>query len=343
MVLTKKRLFQNSLFWNRLAVLALFTLTGSFPPGLHAQASGAALLADEIPLLERRLASPGIPFTELHDGLIRLGKLFFFSGNLEGAAGAFYRAAFANPENRDDRSLLEAVRCYLALGETERAESGVQMVLVSGRDPAQLREARFLGGLSYAFKTGNTQVLASLLGVSGEGAADYPERKSTILYALWKITGDESYRTRLRAEFPLSPEARSFEEDPRKQVAGASSAMWFLFPGRNAVALGPPAARETAPAGPPPAGIAAGASKVQAASENAVPAGTVMLQTGLFSREENAQAMAGRLQKAGFAPVVSRRTVNGGAYFAVGVNAGSDINAMILRLKDSGFEAFPVY
>jgi hypothetical protein len=326
-------------------VLALFMLMGAFPPGLHAQVSGAALLADEIPLLERRLASPGIPFAELHDGLIRLGKLFFLSGNLEGAAGAFYRAAFANPENRDDRSLLEAVRCYLALGETERAESGVQMVLVSGRDPAQLREARFLGGLSYAFKTGNTQVLASLLGVSGEGAADYPERESTILYALWKITGDESYRARLRAEFPLSPEAQSFDEDPRRQIAGASSAMWFLFPGRNAVVLGPPAARETASADPPPAGAAAGVSAVQAASasENAVPAGTVMLQTGLFGREENAQAMAGRLQKAGFAPVVSRRTVNGGAYFAVGVNAGSDINAMILRLKDSGFEAFPVY
>jgi cell division septation protein DedD len=79
------------------------------------------------------------------------------------------------------------------------------------------------------------------------------------------------------------------------------------------------------------------------AAENAAPAGTVTLQTGLFGREENARAMADRLSKAGFAPAVSRRTVNGSAYFAVGVDAGSDINAMILRLKDSGFEAFPVY
>ncbi|MDR1412050.1 MAG: SPOR domain-containing protein [Spirochaetaceae bacterium] len=340
MVLIRKSRFRNGLFWNRPAVLALFMLAGLFPFNLHAQASGTALLSDEIPLLERRIASPGLPFAELHDSLVRLGKLFLLSGNPEGAAGAFYRAAFANPENRDDRSLLEAVRCYIALGETERAESGVQMVLVSGRDPAQLREARFLGGLSYAFKTGNIQLLASLLGAPGEGGADYPERKSTVLYALWKITGDESYRARLRAEFPLSPEAESFEETPGRQIAGSSSAMWFLFPGRGAVSLGPPAAREAAPSADLPQ---AGASAPQPASENAAPAGTVTLQTGLFSREENARTMAGRLEKAGFVPAVSRRTVNGAAYFAVGVNAGSDINAMILRLKDSGFEAFPLY
>ncbi|MDR0452753.1 MAG: hypothetical protein LBH15_06890, partial [Treponema sp.] len=249
--LTRKRRFQGGLPRAYLAALALFMLMGAFPLELRAQAAGAALLADEVPLLERRISSPGLPFPELHDSLVRLGRLLLLSGNPEGAAGAFNRAAFADPENRDDRSLLDAVRCYLALGETERAESGVQMVLVSGRDPAQLREARFLGGLAYALKTGDTRVLASLLGVSGEGGADYPERKSTVLYALWKITGDESYRDRLRAEFPLSPEAGSFEEDPRRQVAGASSAMWFLFPGRGAVSLGPPAALETAPAGQP--------------------------------------------------------------------------------------------
>jgi hypothetical protein len=53
--------------------------------------------------------------------------------------------------------------------------------------------------------------------------------------------------------------------------------------------------------------------------------------------------MADRLKKAGFTPAVSRRTVNGVSYFAVSVNVSGDVNAAILRLKDSGFEAFPVY
>jgi cell division septation protein DedD len=348
------------------AALVLFLLTGVMGGrlALYAQTSGAALLADEIPLLERRIGNPGLPAAELHDCLVRLGRLFLLSGNLEGAAGAFNRAAFANPEDRDDRSLLEAVRCYLALGEKEKAESGIQMVLVSGRDPAQVREARFLGGLSYAFSSGNTQVLASLLGVAGETGtisadpsllppAEQTERKSVILYTLWKITGNESYRTRLRTEYPLSPEAKGLDEDPRRQIAGASSAMWMLFPGRDAVSLEAPVIREPVRAtDPPPAvieavtGSAVTGTAAQAAPkpEGAPAASGVVLQTGLFGREENAGVMAERLRKAGFAPVVSRRAMNGQAYFVVSVNASSgDVNAMILRLKDSGFEAFPVY
>jgi cell division septation protein DedD len=68
-----------------------------------------------------------------------------------------------------------------------------------------------------------------------------------------------------------------------------------------------------------------------------------MLQTGLFSREENAQALAGRLREAGFGVTITRRTVNGTGYWAVGVPPGPDHNRMILLLKDAGFEAFPVY
>jgi tetratricopeptide (TPR) repeat protein len=330
--------------------LVFFLLMGG-PLFLYAQASGSALLADEIPLLERRIGNPGIPAVELHDCLTRLGRLFLLSGDPEKAADAFNRAAFANPENRDDRSLLDAARCYLALGEREKAESGIQMVLISGRDPAQIREARFLGGLSYAFSSGNTQALASLLSAAGETgpvssdpsslpAVDYAERKSAVLYALWKITGNETYRTRLRAEYPSSLEAKSLDEDPRRQIAGASAAMWFLFPGRDAVSLEAPVVREPVrAAGPPPAV----ATSSQTAPKPEAAASAVVLQTGLFGREENARVMADRLKKAGFTPVVSRRTVNGISYFAVSVNASGDVNAVILRLKDSGFEAFPVY
>jgi cell division septation protein DedD len=85
------------------------------------------------------------------------------------------------------------------------------------------------------------------------------------------------------------------------------------------------------------------ATSSQAAPKPEDAAAAVVLQTGLFGREENARVMADRLKKAGFTPVVSRRTVNGVSYFAVSVNASGDVNAVILRLKDSGFEAFPVY
>jgi hypothetical protein len=53
--------------------------------------------------------------------------------------------------------------------------------------------------------------------------------------------------------------------------------------------------------------------------------------------------MAERLKAAGFTPLVSRRTVNGAEYWAVSVSAGSDMTAAIMRLKNAGFESFPVF
>jgi cell division septation protein DedD len=68
-----------------------------------------------------------------------------------------------------------------------------------------------------------------------------------------------------------------------------------------------------------------------------------MLQTGLFSREENAAALAERLRRAGFSPMVSKKTINGSEHWAVGVIPGPDPSKTMLLLKDQGFESFPVY
>jgi hypothetical protein len=67
-----------------------------------------------------------------------------------------------------------------------------------------------------------------------------------------------------------------------------------------------------------------------------------LLQTGLFSQEANARALSDRLKKAGFDYEIIRRQVNNADYWAVTVPAGSDMNATIKKLKDSGFESFPL-
>jgi cell division septation protein DedD len=71
--------------------------------------------------------------------------------------------------------------------------------------------------------------------------------------------------------------------------------------------------------------------------------GAAVLQTGLFSREENAQALVRRLNGAGFSAALGRRQVNGVEYWVVTVPAGTDTQQTIMRLKDAGFEAFPVF
>jgi tetratricopeptide (TPR) repeat protein len=313
-------------------------------------------------LLERKLGSSNLSSEERLEALVRLGKLNQLSGNLEAAADAWNRAALADPKKGDYRSVLEGIRCYIALGELEKAETGIRMVLANSKDAAELRSARYLGSLTDVFRTGDHHSLERLL-----DSHEYPDETPLLLYFLWKITGDEIYQARLRAEYPLSPEAKSLTSPLSHQIAGASTPMWLLFPGRGSVVLETPVTRtfpEAAPGGNtvPASAVKAAASPREAASpgEAASPretvsqkeavsqregpaSGTALLQTGLFSKEENAKRMADQLKKAGFTPVVSRRTVNGRAYFMVAVSPGNDINASLLRLKNAGFESFPVY
>jgi hypothetical protein len=111
--------------------------------------------------------------------------------------------------------------------------------------------------------------------------------------------------------------------------------MWLLLPGREGIVLSGPVA-------------AAGSAKPAAAASRSSPVspgktGSIILQTGLFSREENTDAMAGRLREAGFTPFITRRIVNGKEYWAVGVSSGENMHDTTLALKDAGFESFPVY
>jgi cell division septation protein DedD len=69
----------------------------------------------------------------------------------------------------------------------------------------------------------------------------------------------------------------------------------------------------------------------------------VALQAGVFSREANAAAMAERLNAAGFESAVSRRAHEGGVLWVVTVPPGPDADSTVTRLKDSGFESFPLF
>jgi hypothetical protein len=68
----------------------------------------------------------------------------------------------------------------------------------------------------------------------------------------------------------------------------------------------------------------------------------VRLQTGIYSREANAQTQFTNLIKAGFSPSIELRTVNGNEMWAVIVSAGSDSNKTIASLRAAGFDSFPL-
>jgi cell division septation protein DedD len=340
-------------------VLALVLLRAFLPgPPLHAQSLGA-----EVQNIEKTLESPGLSVAERRDALVRLARLRELSGDLEGAARHWGDAAAVEPGKPDDLSLIRGAWCLAAMGEWDRAESAVKTVLLAGRPGPALLKARYLGALIEALGAANYSALETLAASPGLDALRPPA-----YYALWKLLGPAgaSWKARLLAEFPRSPEARiaASEDAGAGEIGAAPAPMWLLFPGRDAVALSYPAAAPgsapPAPAAPrqpgsaPPSPAAPRqpgsappppAAPSQPGSAQPAPAArqAVLLQTGLFSSEGNAQKQADRLRTAGFSPLITRRTVNGTEYWAAGVSPGQDLSQMTLRLKDAGFESFPVF
>jgi len=276
-------------------------------------------LATEISRLERISSGSGgntQSSKERYNAFLDLARLHQLTGNSEAALKAFEGALTVSPN--DSQALLEQARLLISLGEYEKAVSPVNALLRKDGEQEFLNQGRYLGAILGAFRTGETPALAAL--------ADDPafiEYRSGIYYTLWRLTGLDSWKTRLSLEFPQSPETK---------IAGgaaepAQTPLWLLFPGRDSIVISAPESRVT---------------QSPSAGQQSEPAGQdTILQTGLFGREENARAMSEQLKKAGFEPRVTKRSLNGADYWAVSVLGGKDMNAAITRLKDAGFEAFP--
>ncbi|GHV91049.1 hypothetical protein AGMMS50268_15520 [Spirochaetia bacterium] len=363
------------------SILLLILLLPSL--SLYAQNEGAlapgVLVGAEIQNIEKTLGASGLSGSRRHEALVKLARLYELSGNIEGAARAWTNAATADAGNRDDLALVKGAACFAAMGEWEKAEEAVKPALLTGRDKQTLIRARLLGAQIGAFKSaaGGTSAgnpAATLMALLED--PDYAVFKPSIYYTLWKTSSADTWKTRLLAEFPRSPEGRiaasagtaAESAASTGAVSAAPTAMWLLIPGREGAATERPGSAGTvaaAPSAPTPAAAPISAPSVAKPAQvttNTAPAaapgtstatapastGTsaantgAVLQTGFFSVEGNAQVMAERLKKAGFTPAISRRTINGKEGWVVNVPAGSDAGATILQLKNAGVESFLV-
>jgi hypothetical protein len=315
----------------RLPVKSLFfALIVSVSPAIHSQSAGV-FLEQEIQNLEKTIGNAqkqgnARDGEAVWDASKRLGALYELSGNIESAAKAWAGAASASASmgKTDDDSLANSAVCFAALGEWEKAAAAARQVIEGGRPGPALPKARYISAHIDALSSSDTTALRLLLDDAG-----FIQWRSPLYYTLWKVTGIETWKNRLLAEYPQSPEARAAagSKAPDARVSLKPTAFWLLLPGRTGFSLGQPV-------------NLTGAGTPSAVTPAAAP--SAMLQTGLYGVEDNAKAMAGRLRAAGFAPVILKRAVNGKDYFAVQVPPGRDINGTILRLKDSGFESFPV-
>ena len=289
----------------------------------------AALLNPEIERLERLSQVP----LHRHGALVQLARLHHLSGDREKALESWIGAAYADPGKRDDQALLEAAKLLVSMGEYDQAGAELRTVLLTNNDHRVQQAAWLLYAELEAFRTRDPSALSHLL--------DFPiyaEIQSRIFYTLWRITEDTSWRTRLLNSHSQSPEAEIVRE--RNGIIAVSNPHWLLLPPRESSGVRDPPAQILQPQVSSDQSDQSGQSRVvRSQSPDSNP---TVLQTGLFSREDNARAMAIQLSNAGFWPEIRRRTVGSIEYWAVNVIPDSDINLSIRELRDAGFEAFPV-
>jgi len=323
-----------------------------FPSRLAAAADKATGVSELLALFEEFV--PGVSDGPARRSfLIRWAALLELSGRWEEAAARYEDAAFAAPGQRDTASLLSAARSWLAAGETEKARSILRILGVASPDAAVRVRAQVLEGWARLIEgfPAEARVLAA------QAASAPPDRETllsalTLLWAASEGSARAESAARIRREFPGTPEAAMAEtgEVP-------ASAHWLLTPASGAVR--PPAAPEPgSPAVPPGASSAAGpvpsASKTPDPSAArpvpSPPAGgradserVAAYQVGAFSEEANASALIRELAGKGVKASLERKERGGRPLWVVLVPAGTDSQATLLRLKDAGYEAYPVF
>ena len=282
--------------------------------------------------------------------LLRGGRLALLLGSYSTAAELLEAAAFCLPASRDDALLLSSARCRLAAGESDKAGDRAAIVARSGTSPSLVLGARLIGAWASLLK-GDAPEARKLAAALLEGQAKAPgasaERREA-LFILW-VASDPGERpgpaALLAKEYPASPEASlartpsmaSLLPLPHWYLSGVLSGSDDLSgEAAGPSAPAPVAVQPLAPSPEPPAKAQPVPSP--AAGEDS---GQGKFQVGIFSGTQNASLLVAELGKKGIAARVEKRLVGGRELFAVIVEG--EPGATVLKLKDAGYEAWPLF
>ena len=169
--------------------------------------------------------------------------------------------------------------------------------------------------------------------------ADLPSMQNlrpVIYLTLWFVTGSAEWSGKLAGEFPDTPEAAV--------VSGSAelvpSPFWYFLPRPESAVL----ATGVAGKGMDDTSVNSPAGGGQHTGTAASGQETIVRhQLGFFRNKENAERLAERVREAGFSPDITEETRSSGTvYFVVTVREDAS-GSVSLKLKNAGFESYPVY
>ena len=280
------------------------------------------------------------------------------NGNYSNAADCYRRAAEFVTTDQKTALLLDAVRVLLCGGSMDSARSLLSEIAaalpVSDEDPYYRRAAVYDTWRLLAEDRADRAVPLITAYTKKKAFSEY---HPALLFTLWWVNGDEDAKQRLLKEYPAGMEAAAVNGT----VTVQPSTFWYLMP-RSGLAQ-KPAAGNTASktstvskTGTPSEATKTSLQSSAASKAEATPAQSSKTaagsetqakpsyyQLGFYKTKKYAEALATDLQKKHFTPIIKEEMrPSGTVYFAVLVkeNAAGDMG---LRLKDAGYEAFPIF
>ena len=319
---------------------AASTAPAAAPTTASAPTSTAALdaatkdlpAAEALALILRSLPALGGPDRSIF--ATKAAGLALMLGRYSDAASAYETAADGGAA-----LLLRAARCRIASGELDRAEDLAALVLMkTAGDPAARENAalsRLVGAWVLAARDREADAAALAQGVldaerreGGAGGAARLEAR----FLLWLCSpaqGKAAAQAALVSEYPGSPEALIAQG----KATFVPMPHWYLGLLAKAGPEKPPAEASSSTPRPP--------EPVKAPGET--PVRRARLQVGYFSREEDAARLGAELRGKDFEAEVEKTLRAGTAESRwIVVVFGGDSAAMQERLKDAGYESYPL-
>lgn len=307
--------------------------SADFPDQLLKAVEGAASLASATSLLTENLKF--VRDIEKRRSLtLTLAALLEISGDFRKAAERYEEAAFLLKNGSDSSSLLSACADWIVIGEAERAEAMLKVILVTSRDIETLYRARLLSGWAAVISGRHDEACAIARELQATNSEPAAMLQSMML--LWVASDGlerDSWGLRIKELFGMSPEARLVENGVIPSLPH-----WLLSglfdPDTEQAGL----RGQTLTLGVKPDPVPT--ITVPASSGDTV---VVSYQIGAFSTMGNAVILKTKLESGGFLVQIIAKKGSSGEIFTVVVVAGMDPGATLIRIKDAGFEAYPIY
>ncbi len=292
------------------------TASDNFPDMLFRAVKSSENTGTAIDLLTRYI--PSIRSPESRAGAFNLmGEYYELSGDIKNAQSAYEQGADAAGGGTDYSLLLKSALMLQYMGEYRRSELQILRSLHGTDDSKTVETCYFLLARLYRL-TGDKESYGEMVKEISES------KRPEILYFLNKIP-EKGYETSpenllIRGEISLLPDVENAFGLLNGDREGASETAFREDPENNA----------------------------EVSVKNAETAGgenMFFIQTGSFRNRDNAEYMSRDLAKLGFDTEISDQTISGNLYHKVYIKAKSaeEVPKLILKLKDAGYEGYPVY